>query len=212
MNKEEEQLAAIRDIRSIMEKSARFLSLSGLAGVIIGLLAIACIATTYCYLGLPIFSSGYYKLAVNEDGTPNVKVYMFLLTNFGIVLILSIIAGIVMSFLKAKKLKLIIWDATAKRLLINIALPLFAGGFYALILMYHQQIALIAPATLIFYGLALINASRYTINDIRYLGILEIIIGLLASIFFEYGLLFWAFGFGILHIIYGIVIYSKYEQ
>lgn len=212
MNKQEEQLAAISDIRSIMEKSTRFLSLSGLAGVIIGLLAIAGIATTYCYLGLHFLSTGYYKLAFHEDGTPNVLVYTFFLTNFGIVLLLSIISGIIMSYLKAKKLKLIIWDATAKRLIINIAIPLFAGGLYALILLYHQHIALIAPVTLIFYGLALINASRYTINDIRYLGIIEVVVGLLASLFIDYGLLFWAFGFGILHVVYGIVIYLKHEQ
>ena len=212
MNKQEEQLAAIRDIKSIMEKSTRFLSLSGLAGVIIGLLAIISIAVTYCYLGLNLFNKGYYQLAFEEDGTPNLPVYTFLLSNFGLVLLLSIISGIVMSFLKAKKSNLTIWDTAAKRLLINMALPLFAGGFYSLILLYYQQIALIAPATLIFYGLALINASRYTINDIRYLGIIEVIIGLLASLFVEYGLLFWAFGFGILHIVYGIVIYLKYEQ
>jgi hypothetical protein len=212
MNKQEEQLEAIRDIRSIMEKSARFLSLSGLAGVIIGLLAIISIAVTYCYLGLNLFSKGYYQLALLGDGTPNLPVYTFLLSNFGLVLLLSIISGIVMSFLKAKKLNLTIWDAAAKRLLINIAIPLFAGGLYALILLYHQHIALIAPVTLIFYGLALINASRYTINDIRYLGIIEVVVGLLASIFIDYGLLFWAFGFGILHVVYGIVIYLKYEQ
>jgi hypothetical protein len=44
------------------------------------------------------------------------------------------------------------------------------------------------------------------------LGICEIGLGLIASIYMGYGLLFWAVGFGVLHIIYGIVMYMKYER
>ena len=69
-----------------------------------------------------------------------------------------------------------------------------------------------APATLIFYGLALVNASKFTFEEIRSLGIVQIILGLLASYFIEYGLLFWALGFGIMHIVYGIVMHLKYEK
>lgn len=91
-------------------------------------------------------------------------------------------------------------------------IPLFAGGIYCLVLYNHRQLALIAPATLIFYGLALVNASKYTINDIRNLGIAILVTGLVASAMVDYGLLFWAFGFGILHIVYGMTIHNKYEK
>ncbi len=91
-------------------------------------------------------------------------------------------------------------------------LPLGTGGIFCLIMFYHGVIGLVAPATLIFYGLALINASKYTLNDIRYLGICEIILGLLAAIFVSNGLIFWALGFGVLHIVYGFVMYFKYEK
>ena len=113
---------------------------------------------------------------------------------------------------KAKRKGLPVWDSTAKRLLLNLLIPLATGGLFCLVLLYHRQVGMIAPATLIFYGLALLNASKYTLNDIRYLGILEIIIGLIASVYIGYGLLFWAVGFGVLHIVYGIVMYSKYEK
>lgn len=97
-------------------------------------------------------------------------------------------------------------------MLINLFIPLTAGGIFCLILLYHQIIYLIAPATLLFYGLALLNASKYTIYEIRYLGISEIVLGLVSAILIGYGLLFWAIGFGILHIIYGVVMYLRYER
>jgi hypothetical protein len=65
---------------------------------------------------------------------------------------------------------------------------------------------------LIFYGLALINASKYTYNDIRYLGISELLIGLCSTLFLGYGLFFWAAGFGLAHIVYGALMYFKYDK
>jgi hypothetical protein len=64
----------------------------------------------------------------------------------------------------------------------------------------------------VFYGLALVNASKYTLTDIRYLGITEIILGILNIFFLRRGLYFWALGFGVLHIIYGLVMWWKYER
>ena len=212
MNKQQEQLNAIRDIRTLMERSSRFLPLSGLAGVLIGLLAFACITAAYLYLGIAPGQPGYYHLVKGDNGEPNTAVLYFLLADFGIVLIVSLITGILMSMKKAKKQGLIIWDASAKRMLVNFFIPLMAGGLYCLILLYHGQIALMAPATLVFYGLSLLNASKYTINDIRYLGIMLLATGLFASVLIDYGLLLWAFGFGVLHIVYGITIYFKYEK
>ena len=113
---------------------------------------------------------------------------------------------------KAQKQGLAFWDATAKRAVINLAIPLIAGAAYCFILLYHNQVAFIAPATLIFYGLALLNSSKYTIGDIGYLGVWQLVLGLLASFFIDFGLLFWAFGFGLLHLVYGILIYFKYEK
>ena len=69
-----------------------------------------------------------------------------------------------------------------------------------------------APASLIFYGISLVNASKYTLTDIRYLGVMEIILGLINTQFIDYGLYFWATGFGLLHIIYGAMMWWKYER
>ena len=127
-------------------------------------------------------------------------------------MVASIVVGLILTWRSAKKNGQTIWDATAKRMLINLMIPLVTGGFFCMILLMHGLIGLVAPVTLIFYGLALINGSKYTLDDIRYLGICEIILGLLASIFIGYGLLFWAIGFGVLHIVYGMLMYNKYER
>ncbi len=212
MKKHEEQLTELKEIRSLMERSSRFLSLSGLAGLVIGTFAIVGTLLAYAYLDIPLTATGYYHLLTEEGGQLHLENLTFLFADMALVLALSLLAGSMLAIRKAKKLGLPIWDITARRLLINIGIPLFAGGIYCLILIYHGQMAQLAPATLIFYGLALLNASKYTIDDIRYLGVLEVITGLVAAIFIDYGLLLWAFGFGLLHIIYGIVIYFKYEK
>ncbi len=212
MNQQQEQLDAIRDIRNLMERSSRFSSLSGLAGVVVGILALGAILAAYLLLGITPLEQGYYTLLNNESPIAGYTIFTLLAADFGFVLLLSLLTGIYMSARKARKQNLPAWDATAKRMLLNLFIPLVTGGIYCLILLYHGQTALVLPATLLFYGLALLNASKYTINDIRYLGVLEVGLGLIASYFTDYGLLFWAFGFGILHIIYGISIYFTYEK
>lgn len=212
MDKKQDQLAELREIRNLMERSSRFLSLSGIAGVIVGVVAIVGVATAYLFLGLGLDEPGYYKFIAEQNIAQVAAVEAFLFADFMAVLLVSLFTGIYFAVRNAKKQGLPVWNATASRLLLNMMIPLAAGGIYCLILFYHDHLALIAPATLIFYGLALINASKYTINDIRYLGIIEVVVGLIASLFIDYGLFFWAFGFGMLHMVYGIKIYFKHER
>ncbi|MDO9039582.1 MAG: hypothetical protein Q7U59_14670 [Lutibacter sp.] len=204
MDKKQDQLNELREIRNLMERSSRFLSLSGIAGIIVGVVAITGVAAAYLFLGLGFSEPGYYQFASST--------FAFLFADFMVVLAVSLFTAVFFAVRNAKKRGLPVWDSTASRLLINMMIPLAAGGIFCLILWHHGYVALMAPATLIFYGLALINASKYTIIDIRYLGILEVVVGLVASIFMEYGLLFWAFGFGVLHLVYGIKIYFKHER
>jgi len=91
-------------------------------------------------------------------------------------------------------------------------IPLAAGGLFAAGLLYHNEWKFVAPACLVFYGLALVNASKYTLSDIRYVGIMEILLGLINMYVVDYGLYFWAAGFGVLHIVYGLIMWWKYEK
>lgn len=207
MAEKNQHLDTLTEIRSLMEKSTRFISLSGLSGIVAGVFALIGALIAYYYL-----VSTNYEEAYLMDGSVNVDFYQFFFLNAAFVLLSSLTFGIYFTVRKARKNKQKVWDQTSKRLLINLSIPLISGGLFCLILMYHGLVGLIAPATLIFYGLALINASKYTLNDIRYLGICEIALGLISSIYIGYGLVFWAIGFGLLHIIYGFVMYFKYEK
>lgn len=212
MDQKQEQLDAIKDIRSIMERSSTFLSLSGLAGILVGVIAIAGVFIAYSFLGIGLTETGYYKLILDQHGAINNNVFQFLFFELILLLVVALATSIFLARKNALSKNLPLWDSTAKRLLLNLSIPLTAGACYAGILLYHGHIELIAPVTILFYGIAILNASKYTYNDIRSLGILEIVTGLIASLFLDYGLLFWAFGFGVLHIVYGLYIYFKYEK
>ncbi|MGQ0827580.1 MAG: hypothetical protein ACT4ON_04200 [Bacteroidota bacterium] len=206
MTEEKEHLQAISDIRSMMERSSRFISLSGLSGVFAGLFALC-----GAYAAHKLISNAQIIAAFDDDFDWG-PVCEYLLLDAALVLFLSITVGVLFTIRASKRKGIKIWDATSKRLLINLMIPLVTGGIFSLILLSHKNVGLIAPVMLIFYGLALINASKYTLNDIRYLGFCEILLGLTAAANVKYGLLIWAIGFGLLHIIYGTVMYFKYER
>ena len=214
MNSTNEHLDALKDIRSMMEKSSRFVSLNGFAGVFVGIFALCGAFAAYLFIQAQYHNMQvpHYEYSVDETGRLNFSFLQFFVFDAVCVLILSLIAGSWLSIRKARKSGLNIWDKTAQRLFVNMMIPLASGGIFCLILIYHHIVGMVAPAMLIFYGLALINSSKYTFEEIRVLGILEIGLGLLAALFIGYGLLFWAIGFGVLHIIYGVIMYFKYEK
>lgn len=212
MSKQPDHLDTLREIRTLMERSSRFQALSGLAGVVVGMIALAGVAAAYIFMKLPLTGDGYQQLAVRADGSLDPAFVRFLLADAVAVLLTSLTVGIAMAVRKARKQQQPVWDMTARRLAANLFIPLVAGGMYCLILLKHGHFGLLAPVTLLFYGLALVNASKYTIDELRYLGLLVVLTGLLAAYWPDYGLLFWGIGFGVLHIIYGLTIYFKYEQ
>jgi len=209
MSNTEEQLNALKDIRQMMDRSSRFISLSGLSGVFAGVIALIGVYFANEEINKFINGRGY---AQGIGGELDLE---FNLIKLGfIVLFVALAGGILFTYRKSQKNNLPIWDKTSKSLLINLLIPLVAGGLFiiALLLNHSNTYSLIAPSCLIFYGLALINASKYTYSDIRYLGFCEMVLGLICMFYIGYGLIFWAIGFGILHIIYGLLMYFKYEK
>ena len=212
MNSAENSLKELSEIRRLMEKSTRFLSLSGLSGIIAGIAAILGALVAYFvlhynarYFQPDVYFSTYYNLPVSR--------YIYLLVVDGLaVLLIALGSGFYFSYRKAKRTGEKFFDTTALRLLINLGIPLATGGFFCIILLYYKVFFLIGPSTLLFYGLALINGSKYTLGEIRYLGLSEIILGLVSMMFPGYTILFWSIGFGVLHIIYGSIMFYRYER
>jgi len=204
----EEYLKDLSEIKNLMTKSSRFISLSGLSGILAGIYALigAYLGYRIIYANNSISAYGYRTLVLNEDRI--LQIFLIAL----IVVALSIITGIVLSYSKAKRRGEKFWDTTSKRLVINFAIPLVTGGVFILFLIEKEVYAYVAPLTLVFYGLACVNASKYTLGDIRYLGLTMIVIGLASVYFLGYGLFFWALGFGVCHIFYGTLMYFKHDK
>ncbi len=201
----------LKTIRKIMEESTRFLSLSGLSGVFLGLFAIggALIARFLVFNYEIISNDNYFNILPGQE-TEALKLKMVIIA--ASVLLLSMVTAIAFSIRKAKRSGVSLWTPVSKRLYASLFLPLLAGGVFALILLFQNHIQLIIPVFLLFYGLGLISAGKFTYGEIFYLGILEIIAGLAAALFPAQGLIFWIIGFGILHIVYGLFMYRKYES
>lgn len=203
-------IETLTEIRDLMERSSRFISLSGLSGVFAGVYAMVGAYAAHQYLGLQ--GMGYFSARQVVDSFNDPDTIKFLVTDAVVVLILAVGTGIFLTTRKAAKDGNSIFDSTAKKLIINLSIPLVTGGIFCLALASHRQLIFVAPAMLVFYGLALVHASKYTRDDIRTLGFAEIGLGLIASFTVGYGLLFWTLGFGLLHIIYGTYMYFKYER
>ena len=193
-------------IRSMMERSSRFISLSGLSGVFAGLSALLGGVSVYQLFkvnGIEYFEDNHQLYSTS-------LITELILTAF-VILFFALAFGIFFTVRKSKKLNLPIWTSATKNMLFNLAIPLIAGAVFCIALVYHQMFILVAPSTLIFYGLALLNAEKYTYSDIKYLGFSEVILGSIALFFVGYGLVFWILGFGILHIFYGLLLFKKYK-
>jgi hypothetical protein len=207
--KNQPPIETLKDIRQIMERSSRFISLSGLSGIAAGICAL-----TGAWIASGMLYPGGGRIRVYDTLHTGIidELSLQLLGLAAATFAVAFIAAFYLTWRKAKKLKLPLWDHTSRRLSWNMIIPMATGGLFILGMLYYNEWRFVGPSCLIFYGLALVNASKYTLTDIRYLGYCEIVLGLISMLFIGYGLYFWAAGFGVLHIIYGIVMWLKYES
>lgn len=211
MKSENTSLEDLKAIRKIMEESSRFLSLSGLSGVLAGLIATAGGLAAYFFImkgGAFGFDQNTGSLSGNAPGS----VIWWLTADAAIVLVLSVLSALFLAIRKAARTGKPFWTPVSRRLLVNLLIPLTTGGIFVVILILQGNLSLIIPSFLIFYGLALVNAGKFTFSEVFYLGILEISTGLAAAFLPGGDLIFWILGFGLLHIVYGLALYRKYES
>lgn len=204
----EQSLETLQDIKRMMERSSRFISLSGLSGVSAGICALIGAYIAHGWIGEYMRNAPTERFPAEARDIFEVQ----MLTLAAGVLAAALATSTWFTWRKARKSRLPIWDHASKRLAANMAIPLVTGGVFVLGLIDHSGWNYVAPSCLIFYGLALVNASKYTLTDIRYLGLLEILLGCICMYFPHEGLYFWAVGFGVLHIIYGLIMWWKYER
>jgi len=206
-------LDTLQDIKQMMERSSRFISLSGLSGVAAGICAL--VGAGFAYNVIEHTNQlALYRQQMRNNTDVSILDYMGhpLLQIAILTFVAALISAFAFTYVRSRKNGIPIWGKTSRRLLVNVSVPLIAGGLYLIRLIEEGTFGLIAPGCLIFYGLALINASKYTLHEIRYLGYCELIIGLFSLYFVGLGLYFWALGFGVMHIVYGTAMWWKYER
>jgi hypothetical protein len=211
---------ALQNIRQMMDKSSRFISLSGLSGISAGICALigAWQAYQVIHSASPNKVAAQLRHAYEEAPSSFTQVNLtdFMGNKLFIIATATFIGAFVTAFfftwLRSQKTNVPLWGTQARRLLINTSVPMLAGGIYLLALIQNKAYGLIAPGCLIFYGLALVNASKYTLNEVRFLGYSQLLLGGINLLYIGQGLYFWAAGFGILHIVYGSIMWFKYER
>lgn len=207
MNDHESSKKSIEEIRDIMERSTTFVSLSGLSGIISGMLALMGVYILYVYFHSIILSDDILKLVV-EDPFVMEAIFSIFVTIF----IFALATSFILSMDKAKKKSQKVFNNSSKRFAFNLFIPIVSAIFIIIALIKHDEIWLIIPLTLIFYGMALINAGKYSRPEVLHLGIGCILSGILAMYFIEFGIILWGIGFGILNILTGITMYYKYDR
>lgn len=208
MKDEQDYIRDIAEMRSLMERSAKFMSLSGVASIAAGIYALT--GAFIAYKFFPFDPGQIFDSSIQPGTLPSELQNIIFIAI--IVLILAISTAIYLSGKKAAKRREKFLSPSAIRLVKNMAIPLIAGGLLLIILVLKGMFGLLAPFTLIFYGLALYNAGYITYKEVKSLGIIDIGLGLIGSYYWEYGFLLWILGFGVVHIIYGIYIHYRYER
>ncbi|BDD06009.1 hypothetical protein [Aureibacter tunicatorum] len=210
MNEEksaEQYLEDINEIKSLMAQSSKFISLSGLSGIFAGIFAILGALYGKKYIIEAYFS----QIAAGE--IPQINDYI--LHGLGLAFIImasACVSGIFFSKRKASKENINFWDKTTQELIIHSLIPFLSGGVFCLALIYYGHFDLLPPMMLLIYGISVVSASKFTHKELFYLGISEIALAFASIFLLKYGTEFWIAGFGLFHIIYGIITYLKYER
>ena len=214
MSEQKQPLEDLQHIKKMMERSSRFISLSGLSGIAAGVCALIGAWLAYDYvigrkdilinhdLGMAQAAANDYRIILNT------WLFWIAAGTFAA----ALISAFIFTWIKSKKQGIPLWGNSAMRLLVNVSIPLIAGGIFLFRLIHFGTFGLVAPGCLIFYGLALINAGKYTLGEVRWLGCCQLLLGIINLGFVGYGIYFWAIGFGVLHIVYGAWMWYQYER
>lgn len=208
MKTEQEYINDLSEIRSMMERSTKFLSLTGWSGIMAGIYALVGAFLAYTLIYDSQGQVDLFSLEPQQFSSQKLQLLMLGL----LILLLAVGTAVFLSYKKTKRDQQLLWNRATRRLVISMGIPLITGGLFILILIFKGMVGLLAPLTLIFYGLALISAGEFSFKELKQLGMVQILLGLIGTYFMEYGIIFWAIGFGVMHMAYGIYMHLKYEK
>ena len=196
MNKDK-ALESVNEIKELMEKSSKFISVSGLAAILAGIYALA-----GAYIATQVITPETHLIVTLE--------FMAIIA-LSVLATAAVTAGI-LSYCKSQKTGQSFFSRLTYRALWNFSLPMLAGGIVCISILMHEYYDILASVMLLFYGLALVNTSKFTYSSVAWLGYAFICLGVVDCFWEGHSLLFWTIGFGGFHILYGILFYLHYER
>lgn len=208
MKEQQDYTRDLEAIRSMMERSTKFPSLSGWTGIMAGLYALIGAHLVYNVFEFRPDSLLYSSADLGSASA----VLQNVIITAAAVLLLAAVTAVVLTNKKASKEGEKVWNAASRRLLVNLAVPFSAGALFIAVLLFHGMIGPVIPLSLLFYGIALYGAGKFTEDEVRVLGLIQIGLGLLSAVFTQYSVIIWAVGFGAVHMVYGTFMHFKYKR
>jgi hypothetical protein len=197
----------LKKIRDIMEKTAPFLSLSGLSGIAAGLAGTA--AGVIIMLKI---QSAWISSDLLNDLLSDHQMKRFFAVLLLTALVLALLGSFIITAVNTLRKNQPLWVISSIRFAENLFIPLLAGSILLAAFYIHKDYQYFIPVMLLFFGLSLYTASQSSREEIRILGILDICLGIISLFYIPAGLICWTAGFGLLNIVYGIIMYVKYER
>jgi hypothetical protein len=178
----------LRYIRETMERSQSFTAVSGVGGVLMGLIAL-----------------GATFLAVRSETTEAwVTVWMS-------AAVLSLGIALVAMTMKARAAGGSLLVGAGRKFAWNLTPPLLVGGLLTVAMTQMGAATLLPGVWLLLYGTGVVTGGAFSVRVVPLMGLAFMLVGA-AALFAPaaWGNLFMAGGFGLLHIVFGIVIWRKH--
>src|SRR5271156_2059440 len=142
----EVSLETLQEIRSIMDRSARFITLSGWSGIWAGSTALVGAYIGYGWLKNPqIRYAGLTSEGTFDYFDPFINRLILLAIG---VFIVAISGGVYFTYQKTKAHGSKLWNNASRQLMLQLFYPLFAGGVFSVTFIYYGCSMFVAPACL----------------------------------------------------------------
>jgi hypothetical protein len=184
----ERAMSNIQFIRETMERATLFTAVPGWGGAAMGVVAL-----------------GTATIAGFQTKTP------YWLATWLVGALVSIGVGGFALWRKARNLNHALFSGSGRRFLLSFSPPIVVGALLTVVLYRHRAADLLPGTWLLLYGTGVMGGGAFSVRAVPLMGLLFTALGSVAIFLpLTVGNWFMAAGFGVLHIVFGIVIARRH--
>jgi len=186
-----------------MQQTSTYFSLRGWTGILLGIYGLLIVYLVHMLTNT--YGDGF-------DGSSQLPIALLeiAIMVFAVVTVLiSLITLWIRAKRRAKRHNEKLWSSLSKKLRFHTLIPLLLFVIILIIIANKGYYSSITPLLLLLYGIFLLNLSRFSSGRLKYLAIADIFLAIIAYFVFDKEMLFLGLGFGIFHIIYGLMTFNK---